>query len=322
MMRKIDPETLKDLVKKIPHKQNSVSYIFTCPKCRKKDKLYMRRKDGRFVCFYCREKENFYGWPEYALRELLGASMDELRAKLYGQANLSNEGRMEIKLTDFYGDFDEDPEEDEPMLPTMLPVDAYPMAASASRKGQEYLIGRGIGPELWEAYNLLYWPSKQRVIFPISDGDDIWGYQARTILKDVQPKILTSKGLKRDRVLMFADRIIGDHAVLCEGPVDAIKCHLVGGNVATMGKVVTKKQVDLLRDRGVKKVYVGLDPDAADEISKLIKDLQADFEVYQMEVPHGFKDFGEMPLEAVRDCFLSAKKANVAQLRMFLRFPF
>lgn len=323
MRRQANTEALKELISQLGHKSNSVSYILTCPKCSKRDKLYIRKKDGRFVCFYCRDKENFYGWPEFALKELLPMSMEEIRGALYGTQHAGNAGRLELDLTDFYGD-GEEPEEDdgEEMLPTMLPIDAFPMAASASRRGQEYLIKRGIGPELWDAYNLMYWPSKQRVLFPVEEGGVVWGYQARTILPDIQPKILTSKGLKRDRVVMFADRLTGDHAIVCEGPVDAIKCHLAGGNVATMGKVVTDRQIDIFRDKGISKIYLALDPDAADEINKLVRKLNGEFQVYQMEVPQGFKDFGEMPLEAVRDCFLAAKRANVAQLRIFLNNPF
>jgi DNA primase len=321
MRKAADPQALKEFISGVPHKANSISYILNCPMCSKKQKLYIRKKDGRFVCFSCKDKNDFYGWAEFALKELLHLPIEELRAALYGSQYAGNGGKLDLKLSDFYGDEDEIPDDEEEMLPTILPVDAFPMAANASRKGQEYLLGRGIGPELWDAYNLLYWPSKQRVIFPVSEEETVWGYQARTIVKDVQPKILTSKGLKRDRVLMFADRVNSEHAVICEGPVDAIKCHLVGGNVATMGKIVTERQIDCLRRKGVRKIYLGLDPDAAEEASKLIRNLRMEFEVYEMEVPHGFKDFGEMPLEAVRDCFLAAKRANVSQLRFFLSAP-
>jgi hypothetical protein len=324
MMRRIDPDALKQLVRPVPHKQNSMSYILTCPRCSKKDKLYLRKRDGRFVCFYCRDKSDFYGYAEYALKELLQMSLEELRSLLYGTQTVTNGGRMELSLRDFYGDSDEIPEdEEEPMLPIELPCDCVHIDEPMARKAQTYLLGRGIGPELWKIYGIKYWPSKQRVVFPVSEGETVWGYQARTIVKDVQPKILTSTGLKRDRVVMFADRLKGSaHAVVCEGPVDAIKFHLVGGNVATMGKVVTDRQIGCIKDRGIEKIYLALDPDATDEMNNLIRKLRSDFKVYQVEVPHGFKDFGEMPLEAVRDCFNNAKLANPAQLRVFLNNPF
>lgn len=324
MVRKVDTDALKQLVKGVSHKQNSVSYILTCPRCSKKDKLYIRKKDGRFVCFYCRDKSDFYGYAEYALKELLQISLEELRSSLYGTQTVTNGGRMELNLRDFYGDGEAVlDDEEEPMLPIELPYDCVALHEPAARRARGYLNGRGITESLWDAYGLKYWPSKQRVIFPVAEGDTVWGYQARTIVKDIQPKILTSTGLKRDRIVMFADRLEdSEHAVICEGPVDAIKFHLVGGNVATMGKVVTDKQIDYIADRGIEKIYLALDPDATDEMNKLIRKLRSDFKVYQVEVPQDFKDFGEMPLEAVRDCFDSAKLANSAQLRIFLKNPF
>jgi DNA primase len=179
---------------------------------------------------------------------------------------------------------------------------------------------RGIPVEVSAQYDLTYWASKQRVIFPIYLDGLVYGYQARTIV-NAEPKILGSKGLKRDRLVMFSQRLTGDHAVVCEGPIDALKAHLCGGNVATMGKAVSSKQIELLRSKGVRKLYLALDPDAADETAKLVRDNWQDFEVYQMEVPHPYKDFGEMSFGEVRDCFDAAKRANPAKLFLYLKKP-
>lgn len=321
--RKADPEVLKSLLKPLKPKQSSASYILSCPKCGKKDKLYLRKKDGRFVCFYCREIHDFQGAPEFALTELLGVPIDDLRAQLYGDPTTAHGGRLQFKLKDFYEGPEEEIEEEEPMPPFVMPSDTYSLHEPCAEQAREYLLGRGITEELWDTYGLLYWPNKRRVVFPVSEGEDTWGYQARTIDREVQPKILTSKGLLRDRLLMFYNRIeSGGHAILCEGPVDALKCHLAGGAVATMGKVVTDRQIDKLREKNVSRIYLALDPDAFVETQELAKKLVSDFEVYRMDVPAPYKDFGEMSVEDVYQCFKRAKPYNLAQVQVFLKNPY
>jgi DNA primase len=175
---------------------------------------------------------------------------------------------------------------------------------------------------MWAEYGIVYWPSKRRVVFPVIMDGEVYGYQARTVLAGVQPKILTSTGLKRERVLMFADRIQeGGHAVLCEGPVDAVKCSQMGGNVATMGKHVSDGQIDILRKKKVRRVYLALDPDAAEEMQILVKKLKPDFEVYQIQVPAPYKDLGEMSVEAAYECFLNAQVCNPAHSAFKLKTP-
>jgi hypothetical protein len=322
--RRIDQQALKDLVSQLPYKEGGQSYITTCPKC-SKPKLYIRKRDGRFVCFVCRETEQFFGAAEYALKELLPLSLSELCLVLYGeQTASSNQGRLALNLRDFYGDDEENPDEQDEGSPepSMLPVDTFPMDASCSASGREYLLGRGIIPSMWDKYGIVYWPSQRRVMFPVIHDGEVYGYQARTVLSGVQPKILTSTGLKRDRLLMFSDGIQeGGHAVLCEGPVDALKCDLMGGAVAAMGKVVTDKQIDILRKKKVKRVYLALDPDAADEMGILIKKLKPEFEVYQIKVPAPYKDLGEMSLEGAYECFLNAQVCSPAHSMFKLKPP-
>lgn len=320
-MRHVDVQELQTLVRPYVKKQNSVSWIFSCPRCNKKDKLYLRKRDGRFVCFVCKETSEYYGSAEYFLTDLLTMPITELQKRLYGM-QVQGSTHLELKLRDFFGDGDDDTEllDVEPMLPLILPPDSAPLTSRSGAKGAAYMEKRGIPLEVSAQYDLTYWASKQRVIFPIYLDGSVYGYQARTIV-NAEPKILGSKGLKRDRLVMFSQRITGDHAVVCEGPIDALKAHLCGGNVATMGKAVSSKQIELLRSKGVRKLYLALDPDAAGETAKLVKDNWQDFEVYQMEVPHPYKDFGEMSFGEVRDCFDAAKRANPAKLFLYLKKP-
>lgn len=328
--RSVDPETLRSLVEDsgLSYSQNSVSWIFTCPRCGKAKKLYISKRSGRFVCFRCKETDNFQGRPEFALGELLGESVNEIAKKLYGDVPLVADIWIDVHLIDYFGD--DDPIDEEAIEHEILtwPFDHYPIDHPHSARGVEYLKSRGIGPLLSKRYDLRYCPVLRRVYFPISSHGSLYGWQGRLIVphkyevdgEEVEAlKIVTSKGLRRERLLMFSDRLQGsEHAVICEGPVDAMKAHYCGGNVATMGKAVSREQVELIRNSGVKKVYLALDPDAADEMHRLVQDLSSDVELFEM-VPDGEKvDLGAMSFEEVYKLFLSAPRINPGRLFVFI----
>jgi hypothetical protein len=121
------------------------------------------------------------------------------------------------------------------------------------------------------------------------------------------PKILTTG--PRDTVLMFQDRLAtSDHAIICEGPVDALKCHLVGGNVATMGKVVSSRQIEIIKGSAAsRKSTWPWTWTPATETMKLLKAFndyvdtgdRAMFEVYSSSQLPGYEDLGAMPVEAM-----------------------
>jgi hypothetical protein len=145
--------------------------------------------------------------------------------------------------------------------------------------------------------------------------------------------MLSSKNIPTAQVVMFANRLQqSKHVVVCEGPIDAIKAHLCDGNVATMGKAVGAGQVQTIRDPerltrahvgafhcgGIEKVYLALDPDAARETGRLIREF-SDMEVYLMTPPKGRKDLGEMDYGEVLDLFHSARRVGAGHLSIHLR---
>jgi hypothetical protein len=115
---------------------------------------------------------------------------------------------------------------------------------------------------------------------------------------------------------MFYDQIQnGGHIIICEGPFDAMKFHYCGGNIATLGKVVTDKQIELLLAKKPKAIYLGLDDDAVAEMTELRNKLKG-FPIYQLSVPQstinrcqliGKKaDFGECTFEEANFAFSTA----------------
>lgn len=329
----VDPEILESFIldKGLSFKKNSVSFVLDCPRCGK-DKLYIRRRDGRFICFVCAETENFRGNAEYALSELTNEPLWSVREFLYGESqDIPESSHLELGF-DFGARIDDDEDtilESDIPIPTMLwPFDYYPIDDRHSKKGLEYLESRGITLSVAKEYELRYCPQERRVIFPIMSGTKLVGWQKRLVIDNKHwdedqgkwietPKILSSMGIPRDRTLMFSHRLLGSpHAVVCEGPVDALKCHEIGGNVATMGKVVSRGQIELILASGVSKVYLALDPDAARETQKLLVTL-ADLECRLLEPTPGKKDLGEMSPGEVLESFLNAPLLNPGHLFVF-----
>jgi hypothetical protein len=315
-------------------KQNKKAFILTCPRCEKSNKLYIRKRDGRFVCWYCKEKDNFQGAPEYAFAEITGKSIAELQKRLYGHEGTTGFVALDVTFNDYFDD--EDLQEDMPVgaLPhpdCVLYPDFRDLDSQWSAPGLEYLAGRGIPYDIAKEYGLMYWPARSRVVFPVKSQGRLLGWQSRTIKPESdldeegniiqRVKALTYEGLAKDRVLMFADRVTGKHAVVTEGPVDGIKAHLCGGNVVTMGKAVSMYQLNLLITSGVEELYWGLDPDASEELASLIDKVterNPDIRHFDMR-PRDHRDLGKMSFEEVYDLKMTAPRVTRGNLFIYLK---
>lgn len=333
-MQGCDPAVLAQVIKDagLRHGNTSISYVFDCPKCGGKKKLYIRKRDGRFVCWVCKETENYQGRPEYALADLLGVPVKVISSKLYGGSHVPVELYLDVRIDDFFGD-DDEVDEDATELPSLFwPLDYYPIEDAHAARGAAYLEGRGISATMAAVYDIHYAPIERRVVFPVAAGGELYGWQGRLVVPHEYVdeagilqkglKIKGSTGLPRERLVMFADRLKGlEHAVLGEGPVDAIKAHYFGGNVSPMGKAVSPEQVRLLLRAGVKKLYLGLDPDAADEVMRLVRDNFDDVELYQLVASvHGAKekaDLGAMTFDEVTDLCRGAEKVKAGQIFVY-----
>jgi hypothetical protein len=321
--------------------KNKKSWVFDCPKCGKDERLYLRRRDGRFVCWYCRDKtdEGFEGAPEYALSLLLKKSVADIQDILYGP-DFKATPRLDLRFTYTarrYALENEEDEEDFELLPEVkgpegvsFPLDYYPIDDPRAARGLKYLQGRGVTPQRAQEYGLQYDAPRRRVVFPVVTQGLLVGWQARTTGSTMWvddkgevhtiPKILTTmvEGM-RDNVLMFEPRLVGSpHAVLSEGPVDALKLHLCGGNVCSMGKSVSEGQLLRLKAHGIKRLYLAQDPDASDETALLVRRYHEDFEMFYL-TPQGtgFEDFGAMSEEGAFECFKQAEKVHPKRIFLY-----
>lgn len=306
------------------YKTQSKSYVFDCPKCHKHDKLWMFRDSGGFKCWFC--GDDFSGAPEFALAKMTGRSIAEIRAEIRGTTQITGSKYLDISFDDLFGtdDVDEDEEVEVPPdpQPQEWPYHCWPADHHHARDGVAYMASRGISQEMMLRYDVRYSTVKRAVAFPCWVRGKLLGWQYRTIDKVVEilPEgqiakrlRLISEAVPRDRTLMFSDRITSDFAVLCEGPVDALKVDLVGGNVASMGKAVAGGQIQALLQAGITRLYLAVDPDAVKEVDRLASEFEG-VEVRRVVIPPQYKDLGEMPLEAARDAVLAAKVHHVGRV--------
>jgi len=285
------------------------SYLFECPKCGRL-KLAMRRTDGLSTCWRgCEGMVRVK--PEVPLAALQKKKISDVRSELYGFAL---EGfRMNAALND-----DLFVSKIVPPPPTIeWPEGAAPLTGACA--GSLYMVSRGVSVEIASQYQVRYCAPKKAVVFPALYDGRLVGWQMRKtydpqpFVKDgklIKPlKTKTSANFDRERIFLFENRITSDYAVVAEGPFDALKAHLCGGNVATMGKVVSKGQLDRLWQLGVRRLFWGLDLDAFREIGQLVRRSGAWGEQRRMRPPDGY-DLGKMSMEDVLALYKSAPLCN------------
>lgn len=319
-----NPARLESIIQEagLQYRTTGKSFIFTCPLCHKAKKLYISREEGFFTCFKCSTERGFSGAPEFALHELTGRSIAELRKELYGPGIVQAGTFLNTKLDLFQEDDDE-----EGVIEVGPPAinwawNMYPLDHKWSTRGVKYLAGRGVPLDIALTYKIRYCPQSNSVIFPVFWHSTLVGWQHRVCRDDLPEgalKTWSSDDIPRQSTVMFAHNI-GEQAILCEGPMDALKCHLVpgGGGVATMGKVVSANQIALLVNAGIKRLYVALDPDAVAEIEPVLERVGR-IPCYQVLVPDSYKDLGAMPMDAVPAAIAAAEPLRLGQMRTWFK---
>jgi len=291
----------------------------------------MNRTTGRFICFKCSGDSGFRGAPEWALIEMTDLGIPQLRKHLYGA------GRVVAGFLDLdFGDFGPEAEDETEIIRTDIlkemvrPYNHYDLDHKFSANGVRYLLRRQIPIDIAIKYEIRYNPETRSVVFPVYVGPTLVGWQERIIDKEVEVsdegevfrkiKIRSSHDIPRSRVVMFQNRLNGSKScVLTEGPVDAIKAHLVGGNVASMGKTINTGQIQAILRSGIKTLYLALDPDASSVIQPLIHKFGDDIVFRRVKIPAPFKDLGDMPLDLATSTILNSDRIYRGQIELWFR---
>jgi len=205
-----------------------------------------------------------------------------------------------------------DPEALVPIEAEQLPIDAQPIDWPGSEPGLKYLEGRGLDKETLVKHGILYSAQNRRVIFPAIMNGKIYGWQGRAIDKNNPLRMYNLPGPWKTKSMLFHDNLKNsEFAILAEGAVSALKFAKVGGYVATMGKMVSTSQIEIILNSGVKKIYMALDPDAIPEMQALVQTiLQKTNNAMQcllIKVPEEKEDFGDCTYE---ECMVAFQNAS------------
>lgn len=296
---------------RVDYEEKTKTLHMECPHCNKSDKFSMLQANGYTVCYRgsCDYgKRNF----TYYVSKTAKISIQDAKDLIYGQDLLlsTNGDTIDINFMD-----DDKPLRELKEVP--YPATFDHISGLFPSDGRTYLENRGIPLELIHYYEIKWNNFQRRVVFPIFMNHKCFGYQGRAI-DNVEKgfRMRNNEGFNRESLIMFYDQIEkGGHVIINEGPIDAIKFHFCKGNIATLGKVVTDKQIELILSKEPSAIYLGLDDDAYEETLLLKKKLRG-IKVYELVVPQtaitrcqalGKKaDFGECTFEEANFAFKNA----------------
>lgn len=310
----------------VTYQMNSKTIYTECPVCGRADKFSILKANGHCICYHgnC---EFHKGWFPVFLARKLNISVKDARGQLFKKEDSA------------YGDYistviqDSAPKPQDEDLIVGIPI-MWPPTSTVSLDdptaidGVNYLMNRGIPVDTANYYGIVYDAFLRRVVYPVVMDGIVFGWQSRAIDKNDPNKMLNNTGFNRDTLIMFYDALkFSNHAIICEGPVDAIKFRDCGGAICTMGKAVSSKQLKMIELCKPDRIYLALDDDAADEMKQLLKRFKTN--VFKINVPSSAKvrcraenkkaDFGECTFQECVEAFRGAEEVDKNYLITYLR---
>lgn len=288
----------------VHYKPTVNSLMIRCPSCEKdKKKRAVRKTNGGNKCYYC---GNYMSFTEL-LKKLQGYSTEEIANKYGLQANVAE--TIQEDYSDIFLNIESilaDKSEEEKKIVTLTDVtlDAFFIPIEQSKEGMEYLIKRGVkSPKIWIDYDIHFHKIMGGPVFPVKLYGKTVGWQCRKInpTKD-GPRMLSMPGEWKSKTLLNYDNgCLSEEVGLFEGPFDALAAESAGlVSMATLGKIISKRQIELLKECGASKIYLGFDPDAYLEVRDFCRDLCKHKDVYRLVVPEHRDDFGDCTPEEIR----------------------
>lgn len=261
-----------------------------CPKC-EKQKLYVDRDRGVFLCFACE-------WSGRALdlvAQMHGLSPRTAKAFLHRYTDKAR-GVTEDNLKDVMRRIYERPiPEGKRVASVKLPAGAVPVSGTM---GERYLKSRGFNRSLTKSYRLMYVPPNYKkgtyepaanhVIFPCFTGNNVlefWTSRAAYDPVERGPKSTGPSGISKKAVVYGLKEFQpykGDgRLILVEGPLDCLSLDRNG--CALLGKHLSDMQIQRLLKAGHTGIIVCLDAEerrASWEAAARINRWDEDIEVY------------------------------------------
>lgn len=283
------------------------AFITAClsPSCGKEDHCYIWKSDAGAICFRCGRK---WRW-KWTVAAIAGCSVEDAYQEFFGQG-AGEEIEKPINVDLLFDSQDEEEEEPQPE-PTIILGPDFVHAYQVPR-AMDYLAQRGVTDEkIIEAYELKYNAAMDAVVFPIMRDGKLYGWQARKIdPKEGELRLISQRSFFKSKFLLNYDRAKKfQRVVIVEGPFDCLHVENSERNitgVASLGKNISQDQIKLILDLPSSQIYLGLDPDAYEEVYEVIKRIGFGKNLYRIWPPSHRKDFGECTKDEVLDAVLSA----------------
>jgi DNA primase len=165
---------------------------------------------------------------------------------------------------------------DQTFVPVLERV-GIPPIDNALDRSQQYLLDRGVTREEIQKYDIRYCYEGQyagRVVVPCLYEGDLVTFVARDLFGFSDRKYLNPQGNKQSDFLYNAGNVKGETVVLTEGVFDAISASRCYPAVASFGKSLSSRQIDLLNC--FKLVVFYWDVDAYPQAEKYAQRIQAE----------------------------------------------
>lgn len=187
-----------------------------------------------------------------------------------------------------------------------LPWPRFDNSRSAEFMMREYLLSRDLSYRLARAQG--WYPSTDagdgllRIIIPaVSRIPGFHYWQARAMSPDVRLRYRSPLVNRQDALIVLYDqRTAIDHAVICEGPMDALAAYDIDDvqmAIALMGnqpsEIVWSHALDLLK--GAERISVLADSDALDATTQWLTRIARTGTDFRLVLPDPYKDFADMP---------------------------
>jgi len=154
-------------------------------------------------------------------------------------------------------------------------VELPPLSAPLVGPGGGYIKSRGLDPGVLEAeYGVkeigVLGDYRLRLIIPVYVDNTLVTFTTRRYVENSEPKYKAQppeKAIIPIKHCLYNIDTVKDQAIIVEGPVDVWKLGI--GSVALFGTSSTVEQQEMLVNRGVKRVFIMLDPGTEKPAEKL-----------------------------------------------------
>jgi hypothetical protein len=255
-----------------------------CPFCSdKKGHLYILLSAGLPYCQRCKYDPKS---PLKFISDLEGVSMNEVFSMADGGAFMASSDLDVDALVDALFEEDEesvftykDVELGRSFVPVLETVN-IPHVDNMLMVSKRYLNSRGVGDSTIAEFDMRFCYEGRysgRIVVPCYYRGSIVTFVARDLFGTSDRKYLNPMGNKQSDFLFNLDSVKDDVVVLTEGVFDAIKVSEIVPSVASFGKSLSRRQIEMLN--GFKTVVFYWDLDAYPQVEKYARRIQAECHV-------------------------------------------